>query len=128
MARGKTMQLTEAEWKVMTAVWEGHPATARLVLERLEPGTGWAYTTVKTMLARLARKGTLRAVREGKAVAYRPTLTREEARRSALRALAERAFDGALAPMLHFLAKSERLGAKERAELIRMLEKGGGKP
>ena len=123
MAKPVDLQLTEAEWKVMNALWEGHPATARDVLERIEEETGWAYTTVKTMLERLAEKGAVRLRRKGKATAYRPALSREDARRSALRALADRAFDGALAPMLHFLASSERLDKKERAELIRMLKR-----
>jgi len=128
MARPKDLQLTEAEWKVMNALWEGHPATARDVLGRLEAETGWAYTTVKTMLERLGEKGAVRVRRKAKAVAYRPALSREDARRSALRALADRAFEGALAPMLHFLAKSERLDGKEREELLRMLERKDERP
>ena len=44
------MKLTEPEWLIMNALWDGHPAKARDVAERLPNNVGWAYTTVKTML------------------------------------------------------------------------------
>jgi len=47
------MKLTPAEWRLMNALWEAHPATAREVAERLPGETTWAYTTIKTMLSRL---------------------------------------------------------------------------
>ena len=50
------MKLTESEWQIMNALWQGHPATAREVAERLPNEVSWAYTTIKTMLTRLAAK------------------------------------------------------------------------
>jgi BlaI family penicillinase repressor len=114
--------LTEAEWKVMRSLWEKAPSTAREVSDRLE--TGWAYTTVKTFLDRLARKGAVRARRRGGATVYTPALKEADARRAAVRALATRAFDGAVAPMVHFLVG--RLSPRERAEVRRLLEEEKG--
>ena len=48
------MKLTEAEWQIMNALWQKHPATARNIMERLDRRVNWAYTTVKTLLTRLA--------------------------------------------------------------------------
>ena len=48
------MRLTRSEWQIMNALWEHHPATAREVEERLPETVTWAYTTIKTMLTRLA--------------------------------------------------------------------------
>jgi predicted transcriptional regulator len=110
--------LTDAEWKVMRCLWEKSPATAREVADRL--ASGRAYTTVKTFLDRLVEKGAVRANRRGATVAYAPVLTRAQARRSAVRALATKAFDGAVGPMVHFLVG--KLSAKERAEVRRLLE------
>jgi len=50
------MKLTEAEWQIMNALWKQYPATAREVIERIPVETGWADTTVKTMLSRLVAK------------------------------------------------------------------------
>ena len=105
----------------MNAVWRDHPATARAVLGALEAETGWAYSTVKTMMDRLVEKGALKAHLEGITSIYQPVLTQKQARKGALRALKERAFDGAGA-MMQFLVGSERLSKRDRAELLRLLQ------
>ena len=103
------MKLSEAEWKIMNAVWERHPASARDVVERLEGRANWAYTTVKTMLARLTDKGALKSRLRANTTLYDPVLTRENARRSALRSVLDNAFNGAFGPMVHFLVSQEKL-------------------
>lgn len=118
------MKLSEAEWKIMNAVWERHPASARDVMERLEGRPGWAYTTIKTMLSRLADKGALSSRLRAKTTLYEPVLTRESARRSALRNMLDNAFNGAFGPMVHFLVAEEKLTKAQREELMRALEEG----
>ncbi|HEU4339419.1 MAG TPA: BlaI/MecI/CopY family transcriptional regulator [Planctomycetota bacterium] len=126
------MALSEAEWKVMEALWERSPATVRDVLGRLPAGTGWAYTTVKTILERLAAKGAIRRRQRDRAGWFEPVLTRNKARRSAVRSLLDRAFDGAFGSLLHHLASEEKISAGDRRRLMELLEeddrrKGGGR-
>ena len=116
------MQLSEAEWKIMNRVWEDHPTNARAVLEGVVDETGWAYTTVKTMMNRLVEKGVLREKKRDGTSQYEPKLTRSGARAAALRALMDRAFDGAVGPMMSFLVKDEKLSKRDRDDLQRMLE------
>ena len=116
------MRISESEWKVMDAVWRRQAATAREVHDDLADDTHWAYTTVKTMLTRLAEKGALRVTKRGNASVFAPTVTRSEARRSAVRGLLDRAFDGAFGPLLHHLISEEKLSKKDRAELRRLLD------
>ena len=116
------MHLSNAEWKAMSAVWLKHPASARDVLDALTDETSWAYTTVKTILARLVDKGVLKMRMRANTSLYEPLLSREDAQRSAFRALLDRAFEGSFGPMAHFLARDEKLSKKERQELIRMLK------
>ena len=116
------MRLNNSEWKVMQVVWDGPPVAARDVHDALSAETGWAYTTVKTLLERLVEKGALRAAREGRATSYEPVLERGDARRSAVHNLVDQAFGGAVTPLLRFLSTDERLSASERAELSRLLE------
>ena len=56
---------------------------------------------------------------------YVPLVTREEALRDATRALAEKAFGGRIGSLVHFLVEDERLSARDRARLRRMLAEGG---
>jgi BlaI family penicillinase repressor len=116
------MKLTPPEWKLMNAVWQGHPVTARGIAERLESAEDWAYTTIKTMLSRLVGKGALAERKEGKTSLYEPLLTRRAARAQALGALASDAFDGAIGALMHFLVEEEKLSPVERAKLMDLLQ------
>ena len=116
-------KLTEAEWQIMNALWQGHPATARQITTRLPPGVSWAYTTVKTMLTRLTEKNAVRERKQGRVSLYEPLVSRHAARRTALKALANQAFDGAFGPLMHFLLEDQSLTPKQRAELLRLLQR-----
>jgi predicted transcriptional regulator len=121
------VRLSDAEWTVMDAVWAaGCPVRAREVHGAVAARSRWAYTTVRTLLDRLERKGALRADRAGRTTRYAAALTRQAARRSALRSLLERAFGGAAAPLLRFVVEERALSRKERLDLARLLraEKG----
>ena len=116
------MKLTDAEWQVMNALWEKHPATARELAKHLPREINWAYTTLKTMLARLVEKGAVAECKEGNTSVYQPRLAREKARKSALHTLLDTAFGGAVGPLLHFLLEDEKLSPRERAEIEKMLK------
>ncbi len=124
------MRLTKAEWQLMNALWQGHPATAREIQSRLPRETNWAYTTVKTMLSRLVTKGALSERKDGLAAMYSPLVSRRKARLSALRSMAEEVFDGSVGMLVHFLVEEENLSPSERKKLIDALkdeDKGGAK-
>lgn len=115
------MKLTEAEWIVMNVVWERRSVVAREVLEAVEDRTGWAYTTVKTLMSRLVDKGALKGRKRGNTVVFEPVISREQARRSAVRGLLDRAFDGAFGSFVQHMLTQEKLSSKDRLELERML-------
>ena len=117
------MKLTQAEWQIMNALWARHPATAREIAERLPAGVKWAYTTIKTLLTRLLDKGAVSERKRANASVYAPVISRQKARRSALRALADQAFDGTFGPLMHFLVEDQGLSPKQRRELIEALQK-----
>ena len=65
-----TVELTEAEWSIIKAVWENEPCTAPAIQEKLLQPTGWTYSTVRTLMDRMVAKGVLRAKKEGKLTIY----------------------------------------------------------
>lgn len=117
------MKLTEAEWQIMNALWQKHPATAREIMARLGSRVNWAYTTIKTMLTRLAEKDAVSEVKQGNTSVYEPLVSQQKARLSALGSLLDQAFDGAVGPLVHFLAEEKQLTAKEKKELRKILER-----
>ena len=117
------MKLSKTEWQIMNALWERHPATAREVAERLPANVKWAYTTIKTILTRLLGKNAVSERKRANTSVYQPLISRQQARRSALRGLADQAFNGAFGPLIHFLVEEEDLTAKQRRELMEALKK-----
>jgi predicted transcriptional regulator len=116
------MKLTESEWQIMNALWEHHPATARELAERLPEDVRWAYTTIKTMLTRLVAKKAVSERKRANTSVYEPLVSRDKARRSAVRSLLDQAFDGAVEPMLDFLADDRKLNEKQRRQLLQLLQ------
>ena len=115
------MKLTQAEWQIMNALWEKHPATARDIMTRLPKGVKWAYTTVKTMLSRLAEKEAVSEHKQANTSIYEPLVSQRKARLSAFRLLLDQSFDGAMGPLMHFMLQEQKLNARQKKELIEIL-------
>ncbi len=116
------VELTEAEWSVIKAVWENEPCTAPAIREKLFQSTGWTYSTVRTLLDRMAAKGMLSAIKKGKLTIYESTVTRAQAQRGELFYALKHAFNGALTPMVQCLLDSNELDADELAKLESLIK------
>jgi BlaI family penicillinase repressor len=116
------MKLTQAEWQIMNALWEKHPATARDIMSRLPKDVKWAYTTLKTMLTRLVEKEAVSEQKQSNTSIYEPLVSQRKARLSAFRLLLDQSFDGAMGPLMHFMLEEQKLNAKQKKELIEILQ------
>ena len=119
----RNLELFETEWIILQAVWELEPCAAPTVQEALHSEKGWAYTTVKTMMDRMAKKGLLKTEKIRNLYLYRSAVTRDEARKSEITRTLKRAFDGALTPMMQFLIEQEGLSKEEFEQLRRLVNK-----
>ena len=120
-------ELTEAEWAIMKVVWENEPCAAGTVQEELAQIKGWAYSTVKTIMDRMVHKGFLEIQKIRNLQLFRSCISEADARRKEFRKMLQRAFDGALTPMMQFLIEDEGLSGKESAELRKLVNKAKGK-
>jgi len=116
------MKLSQAEWQIMNALWEKHPATARDIMSRLPQGVTWAYTTLKTMLSRLVEKEAVSEHKQANTSIYEPLVSQRKARLSAFRLLLDQSFNGAMGPLMHFMLQEEKLNDKQKKELIEILQ------
>ena len=124
----KTPPITDAEWEVMTVLWDAAPRTASDVIDALHERTGWHPKTVKTLLGRLVRKGVLRFREDRNRYVYSPAIPRERYVRQESESFIERVFGGERAPALMHFVRSTRLTPEEIEELRQLLaEKAGGK-
>jgi len=116
--RKKTVtELTEAEWEILNIVWDKEPCAAGTVQEALADRKDWAYTTVKLMMDRMVKKGFLEIEKIRNLQLFHTCISKVQARRGELRKMLNRAFDGALTPMLKFLIENEGLSMEETAQL-----------
>jgi BlaI family penicillinase repressor len=122
MAKAK-YELTEGEWAIIQAVWDNQPCAAPTVQEVLEGQKGWSYSTVKTMMDRMAAKGLLKTERIRNLILYRPAITRRQAQDSEVMRAVKRAFDGAFTPMMQFLLDNNKLSKDELDELEAIIKR-----
>jgi len=91
------------EMMCLNALWEiqeGNVEDVRKVVSQSRP---LAYTTVLTLLDRLARRGAVSRRKEGRGFRYQPTVARDKLRRMALRQFLEYHFEGSETKLKIFL-------------------------
>ena len=86
--------ITEAESVVLGALWRLGPLTPARLMQEVKQVQPWADTTIKTLLARLARKKAVVAERTQGVVRYRALIARATYVEAEVRALADRLFEG----------------------------------
>src|SRR6202795_292062 len=92
--RRSLLDLAPLELDCMNTLWPMGEGTVREIRDQLAPRRPRAYTTIMTIMDRLARKGIVERRKVGRAYIYRPNLTAEDARTQALGQVIENFFAG----------------------------------
>jgi predicted transcriptional regulator len=114
--------LNPQELAIMKVVWRKGRATVRDVYEALRQKRTIAYTTVMTMMRILDDKGYLDKELVDRAYVYRPTKARQQVVGAMVKDFVDRVFDGASESLLVHLAKDNRLSAKQRQALEKLID------
>jgi BlaI family transcriptional regulator, penicillinase repressor len=119
--------VTEAELRLLQALWDDGPATIRQLCERLYPGGGAAeYGTVQKLLDRLEAKAFLKRDRAAPAHIFTARVGRDELIGRRLREVAEKLCGGSLTPLLTHLVRTRRLSEEERRQLRDLIDELDG--
>jgi predicted transcriptional regulator len=113
--------LTEAELRIMDALWRKGSGTVQQVLDRL-PFT-LAYNSVLTTIRTLEKKGHVKHVKDGRAHVYEPIMGRQEATRSEIRYLVGRFFRNSHEALVLNILEDEAIDADKLKHLREMLER-----
>ena len=117
---GLRQVLGDLEAEIMECMWDFGSASVREVHECLSGQRDIAYTTVMTVMSRLAEKGLLRRVQAGRAYVYSPVETRDAFCTNIVKRVLDGFFGGAGKPVLaHFV---ENLDEADGAELDLLAE------
>jgi BlaI family transcriptional regulator, penicillinase repressor len=125
--------LSDAEREALRALWDHGPATVRQLLELLgRRGRRWAYSTVATLLRRLAAKGYADGVAADGPLIYRAAVSREDLIERRLRDAAAELCDGDAAPLVLALVQGNRFTAEELDRIRGLIDEAregrGGPP
>jgi predicted transcriptional regulator len=114
------VSFTDRELDVMVVLWERGSGTVAEVRAALADDL--ARTTVLTVLRTLAEKGYVRAVAEGKAHRYVPTVDPDVAGRNALARVLQTMFAGSHELLLTQLISDRHLDRKKLRQLRAILD------
>jgi predicted transcriptional regulator len=126
LPRRRSLDLTEAELRVMNIVWDKGKATVGEVAAALPGEPGLAYNTVLTTLRILEQKGYVlhTTPREGRAFVYRAVVNRKQASRNAVRHLVRRFFANSPELLVLNLLDDGDLSERELRNIRSLLAEG----
>ena len=113
-----SVQVTEAEWKIMECLWDHAPQTMGEITATLEPTTGWTRQTVITLLKRMTEKGAVSMDDSGRAKKYVPLITREEASTVETHKFLDHVFKGKASLLVNHLVDSGDLSANDLQQIL----------
>ena len=121
-------ELSRSEWIVMHAVWDSvqkeEETTAGELLPRVRLQRDWHFSTLKTTLERLVKKGYLASRIRGNTCFYRVEVPKPKATAQALTGFIDLVLAGELGPLASHLEERRGLSRSDSAELERLLVGG----
>jgi BlaI family penicillinase repressor len=119
----KPPKISEAEWVVMDVLWESSPLTASEVANEVGERMQWHPKTVKTLLARLVKKGALRYRQESNRYLYTPVHPRARHVAAESQSFVARVFGGSATPALVHFVETMDLSDEDLEELRQILDR-----
>jgi predicted transcriptional regulator len=113
------ISLTNREADVMRVLWDHGPSVVAEVRERLTDEL--AYTTVLTILRTLETKGYVAHQEEGRVHRYFAAVKEQAARRSALRHLTHKLFNGSAELLFTHLVSDQKLSPEQIRRMRKLL-------
>jgi predicted transcriptional regulator len=118
--RGVNKILGDLESRILEILWDLGQASVRDVFRELYEDRDIAYTTVMTVMGRLAKKGLLDKKAVGNAYIYSPAVSREDFARSVIKSVLSGLVDEFYEPVLSQFVQS--LEAKDKDKLSKLAE------
>ncbi len=123
----KIPELSRAEFAIMRILWKKAPLSVREVHDALKVSSNWAYTTTKTMMDRMVKKGLLSRNPFHGLFLYQPMISRPQGFARWIEFFADRVMELDYGSILALFGKSQALSREEIEELTRLLQELKGK-
>lgn len=123
MAKKRTLNLTNAEHRIMEVIWARGSATVAEVVDALKGKD--AYTTILTLMRILKEKGYLSTRKEGRAFVFEPRVDRQTVARKAVQQLLSKFFAGSPSELVLSFLREEEITPEELDELKKKIMERG---
>jgi len=118
--------LNSTELAVLKVLWSAGRRSAREVHEEIGAAQGWAPSTTRTTLDRMAKKGLLRKEGFHGVQLYTPAVSRAAGLFGLILEFADKVLDGPVAPVLSLVEEAGDLQPEELAELREIIAEQEG--
>lgn len=122
MQRKSLTPLGETEMEVLHHVWSMERATVAQVHDKILKNRKVAYTTIMTVMKKLADKGYLSYEKDGSTYVYQPAKSKDQVQQGLIDNLVEKAFNGSPAALIQTLVKRESLTEEELEDIRKLIE------
>jgi len=120
MSNDPMPEVTKAEFQILDVLWESGELGVREIHERLT--NEWAYSTTKTVVDRMTRKGLLGRTTQHGVFVYGPAISRPAGLAHWLKFFARQILGVDTATAVAMFSKSDKLTEQELAELERLVQ------
>ncbi len=122
MNRSKSVpELSKAEYDILRVIWKKGRQSVREVHDQLQPTSGWAYTTTKTMMDRMVSKELLKRESFHGIYLYQPLITRPAGLVRLVEFFSDRVLEMDASAVVSLFKKSEAITPDEIKELEQLL-------
>jgi predicted transcriptional regulator len=115
-------ELSKAEYDILRILWKDGRLTVREVHDQVFAIHKWAYTTTKTMMDRMTKKGLLNRKKYHGIYLYKPLISRPTGLARMVKFFADRVFETDVGSVVSMFAENNTLSADEIKELERLLD------
>ena len=115
-------ELSKSEYDILRILWKRGRLNVREVHDDLLPSSGWAYTTTKTIMDRMAKKGLLSRKAFHGIYLYEPRITRPVGLARFVQFFADRVLEMDTQSVVAMFAQSGAISPEEIEQLEKLLE------
>jgi len=121
----KNYNISESEWKIMQILWNKPDLTIKEITTAL-PNNSWSYSTIKTLVLRLHKKGAIGADTTIGNFKYYPVADENDCLREETASFINRIYGGSVKMLMASLAGDSRLSENEVKSLMDIIDKMEG--
>jgi len=119
-------EISAAEFQVLKILWKKEPQSVREVHDQLTQVTGWAYSTTKTTMDRMAKKELLQRQSFHGVFLYQSLVSKSQGLVKWVRFFADGILETDYSNVVNMFSQSGNLSESEIEELRDLLDKDNG--